>query len=129
MTEAEEKTRSQLKFRRAEKTITNIIDEEWARGKISPQEIKGGCLRRKVSGLRAAIAKWDLDESGLSLAESTARGGDHFEHRTGGCPFRRRAKGIGVSYYVWDITSPRLSFAVGIAFVLSGFGDLKKSNS
>jgi hypothetical protein len=58
VTEAEEKTRSQLKFRRAEKTIIKIIDEEWARGKISPQDLKGGCLRRKVSGLRAAIAKW-----------------------------------------------------------------------
>jgi hypothetical protein len=42
VTEAEEKTRSQLKFRRAEKTLTKIIDEEWARGKISPQELKGG---------------------------------------------------------------------------------------
>ena len=130
MTEAEEKTRSQLKFRRAEKTLTKIIDEEWARGKISPQEIKGGCLRRKVSGLRAAIAKWDLDESGLSLAESTACGGDYFEHRMGGCPFRRRGTVIGASYYaIWDTMSPGLSFAVGIAFVLSGFGNLKKSNS
>ena len=88
MTEAEEKTRSQLKFRRAEKTLTKIIDEEWARGKISPQEPKGGC------------------------------------------PFRRRGKGIGASYYaIWDTMSPGLSFAVGIAFVLSGFDDLKKSNS
>lgn len=69
MTEGEEKTRNQLKFRRAEKTLIKIIDEEWARGKISPQELKGGSQRRKVSGLRAAIAKWDLDESGLSLAE------------------------------------------------------------
>jgi hypothetical protein len=83
VTEAEEKTRSQVKFRRAGQTLTKIIDQEWTRDKISLQEIKGGCLRRKVSGLRAAIAKRDLDESGLSLAESTACGGDHFEHPTG----------------------------------------------
>ena len=51
MTEAEEKTRSQLKFRQTGKTLIKIIDEEWARGKINPQEIKGGCLWRKVSGL------------------------------------------------------------------------------
>ena len=67
--EAEEKTRSQLKFRRVGKTIIKIIDEECARGKISPHELKGGSRRRKVCVLRAAIAKRGLDELGLSLAE------------------------------------------------------------
>ena len=49
--------------------MIKIIDEECARGKISPHELKGGSRRRKVCGLRAAIAKRGLDELGWSLAE------------------------------------------------------------
>ena len=67
--EAEEKTRSQLKFRRTGKTILKIMDEECARVKISSQRVRGGGRRRKVCRLRAAIAKRGLDELGLSLAE------------------------------------------------------------
>ncbi len=67
--EAEEKTRRQLKFRRAGKTIDKIIEEECRKGRISPNELKGGSRRRKVSTLRARIAKCGLDELGLSMAE------------------------------------------------------------
>jgi hypothetical protein len=94
VTEAKEKTRSQLKFRRAGKTLIKIIDEERAKDKMNPKELKADSRR----SLRAAIAKRALDESGLSLAESAACGGDHFEHRTGGCSLRRSGTGIGVSY-------------------------------
>ena len=68
LTEAEEKTRSQLKLGRIGKTVIKIIDEECARDKVSPHEPKGGSRRRKVCVLRAAIAKRGLDELGLSLA-------------------------------------------------------------
>ena len=51
------------------KTIIKIMDEEYARVKISSQELRGGGRRRKVCRLRAAIAKRGLDELGLSLAE------------------------------------------------------------
>jgi len=67
--EAEEKTRRQLKLRRSGKTITKIIEEECQKGRISPNELKGGSRRRKVSTLRARIAKRGLDELGLSMAE------------------------------------------------------------
>lgn len=49
--EAEEKTRSQLKLRRIGKTLLEIIGEECARVKISPDELKGGSRRRKVCAL------------------------------------------------------------------------------
>ncbi len=39
--EAEEKIRSQLKFRRIGKTIIQIIGEECGRGKVSPHELEG----------------------------------------------------------------------------------------
>jgi len=67
--EAEEKTRRQLKLRRTGKTISKIIEEECRKGRISPNELKGGSRRRKVSTLRARIAKCGLDELGLSMAE------------------------------------------------------------
>src|SRR4030043_236961 len=67
--EAEEKTRRQLKLRRTGKTITKVIEEECKKGRISPNEFKGGSRRRKVSTLRAMIAKRGLDELGLSMAE------------------------------------------------------------
>jgi REP element-mobilizing transposase RayT len=67
--EAEEKTKRQLKLRRSGKTITRIIEEECAKGRISQNELKGGGRRRKISLLRATIAKRGLDELGLSLAE------------------------------------------------------------
>jgi len=67
--EAEEKTRCQLKLRRSGKTITKIIEEECTKGRISPKELKGGSRRRKISTLRATIAKRGLDELGLSMAE------------------------------------------------------------
>lgn len=67
--EAEEKTKRQLKLRRSGKTITRIIEEECTKGRISQNELKGGGRRRKISLLRATIAKRGLDELGLSLAE------------------------------------------------------------
>ena len=42
--EAEEKTRRQLKLRRTGKTINKIIEEECQKGRISPNELKGGQL-------------------------------------------------------------------------------------
>jgi REP element-mobilizing transposase RayT len=67
--EAEEKTKHQLKLRRSGKTLDGIIEEECKRGRISPHELKGGGRRRKVSILRATIAKRGLDELGVSLAD------------------------------------------------------------
>ena len=67
--EAEEKTTRQLKLRRSGKTIDKIIEEECKKKRISPNELKGGGRRRKVSTLRATIAKRGLDELGLSMAE------------------------------------------------------------
>ncbi len=67
--EAEEKTKRQLKLRRSGKTFVGIIEEECKKGRISQNELKGGGRRRKISVLRARIAKRGLDDLGLSLAE------------------------------------------------------------
>ena len=67
--ETEEKTRRQLKLRRTAKSIAKVIEEECKRGRTSPNELKGGSRRRKVSALRARIAKRGVDELGLSMAE------------------------------------------------------------
>jgi REP element-mobilizing transposase RayT len=67
--EIEERTRLQLKLRRAGVTLGTIIDQECETNRISIQELKGGSRRRNVSALRVAIAKRGLDELGLSLAE------------------------------------------------------------
>ena len=67
--EAEEKTRRQLKLRRTDKTISKIIEGECKRGGTSANELKGGSRRRKVSTVRARIAKRGVDELGLSMAE------------------------------------------------------------
>ncbi len=67
--EAEERHLRQFKVRRAGKTIQNILEEECRRGGISPQELKGGGKRRKVSDTRAVIALRGRDELGLSAAE------------------------------------------------------------
>ena len=67
--EAEEKTRAQLRLRRTGTTIIKVINEECARRRISPRELKSGSRRRKVCVLRAAIGKRGLDELGLSMAE------------------------------------------------------------
>ena len=67
--EAEEKTRRQLKLPRSGSTIARIIEEECKRERISVNELKGGGRRRKVSMVRATIAKRGLDEAGLSMAE------------------------------------------------------------
>ena len=69
LTEAEEKTRRQLKLRRTDKTLTKIIEEECKKGQSSANELKGGSRRRKVSTVRARIAKRGVDELGLSMAE------------------------------------------------------------
>ena len=67
--QAEEKTRCQLKLRRTDKSISKIIQEECKKGRASPNEMKGGSHRGKVSVLRASIAKRGVDELGLSMAE------------------------------------------------------------
>jgi len=67
--EIEEKTRLQLKLRRAGTTIGKIIDQECKENNVSREELKGGSRRRKVCVLRVQIAKRGLDELGLSLAE------------------------------------------------------------
>ena len=67
--EAEEKTSRQLKLRRSGKTIEKIIEEECRKERISPNELKGGGRRRKVSARRTTIAGRCLDELGLSMAE------------------------------------------------------------
>ncbi|MFH1757221.1 MAG: transposase [Pseudomonadota bacterium] len=67
--EAEEKTRRQLKLRRTDKTLSKIIEEECKRGRTSGNELRGGSRRRKVSTVRARIAKRGVEELGLSMAE------------------------------------------------------------
>jgi hypothetical protein len=67
--EAEEKTRRQLKLKRTDKTLTRIIEEECKKGRTGANELKGGSRRRKVSTVRARIAKRGVDELGLSMAE------------------------------------------------------------
>ena len=67
--EAEEKTKRQLKLRRTDKTLIKIIEEECKEGRSSANELKGGSRRRKVSTLRARIAKRGVEELGLSMAE------------------------------------------------------------
>jgi hypothetical protein len=67
--EAEEKTRGQLKLRRNDKALPKIIEEECRKGRSSANELKGGSRRRKVSTVRARIAKRGVEELGLSMAE------------------------------------------------------------
>jgi len=67
--EIEEKTRLQLKLRRAGRTIIKIIDQACEGNNISMQELKGGSRRRTVCALRVQIAKRGLDELGVSLAD------------------------------------------------------------
>ncbi len=67
--EAEEKVKHQLKLRRGGRTLASIVDEECKKEDVSPNELRGGGRRRKISALRATIAKRGRDELGLSLAE------------------------------------------------------------
>jgi len=67
--EAEDKTRRQLKLRRADKTLTKIIEEECKKGRISGIELRGGSRRRKASAVRGRKAKRGVDELGISMAE------------------------------------------------------------
>jgi hypothetical protein len=64
-----EKTRRRLKVRRSDKTLNKIIEEERQKGRTSGNELRGGSRRRKVSTVRARIAKRGVDELGLSMAE------------------------------------------------------------
>jgi len=65
--------------------------------------------------------------------DCTAFGGDHFEHRTGGCPFRRRGQAITVSQMQFRTPRPQrlLWLTNPIAFDMinstSGSGDKAKS--
>jgi hypothetical protein len=67
--DAEEKAMHQMKVRRSGRTLVSIVEEECKKEDINPNELRCGGRRRKVSGLRAKIAKRGRDELGLSLAE------------------------------------------------------------
>ncbi|NCO67304.1 MAG: hypothetical protein COY75_02600 [Nitrospirae bacterium CG_4_10_14_0_8_um_filter_41_23] len=67
--EAEEKYLRQLKFRQSGLNIAEIIRQECKKGKISPEELKRGSKRRKVSEARTIIARRSSEELGLSGAE------------------------------------------------------------
>jgi REP element-mobilizing transposase RayT len=67
--EAEEKHLRQLKLRKSGLNIAEIIRQECKKSKISPEELKRGSRRRRVSEARAAIAIRSSKELGLSGAE------------------------------------------------------------
>lgn len=67
--EAEEKQLRQLKLRQSGHNITEIISQECRKNKISPEELKLGSKRRKVSEARTTIARRSSEELGLSGAE------------------------------------------------------------
>ena len=67
--ETEEKHRRQIKAKRSGMTITQIIERECTKAKISPEELKNGSRRRKASEVRMAIALRGVEELGLSSAE------------------------------------------------------------
>jgi len=67
--EAEQKAIRQMKLRRSGLTIDSIIEEECRKEETSTKELMSGSRRRKVTALRAKIAKRGLDELGLALAE------------------------------------------------------------
>jgi putative transposase len=67
--EAEEKARRQMKLQWADKSLGKIIEEECKKGRSSANELSGGSRRRKVSTVRARIARRGVDELGISMAE------------------------------------------------------------
>lgn len=67
--EAEEKQIRQLKLKMSRRNIKSIIEEECAKRKVNPSELKYGGRRHKVSQTRDAIALRSILELGLSFAE------------------------------------------------------------
>jgi len=67
--ETEEKELRQLKLRRSGLNIAEIISQECKKSKISPEELKRGSKRCKVSEARTTIARRSSEELGLSGAE------------------------------------------------------------
>lgn len=67
--EAEEKHLRQLKLQKSGLNIAEIIRQECKKSKISPEELRRGSRRRKVSEARATIALRSSKELGLSGAE------------------------------------------------------------
>ncbi len=67
--EAEERHLRQMKLRRLGRSITDIIQEECEKTRISPEELKRGGRRVRVSEARAAIACRSKEELGLAGAE------------------------------------------------------------
>jgi REP element-mobilizing transposase RayT len=67
--EAEERHLRQMKLRRIGRSISHIIQEECEQRRISPEELKRGSRRVRVSEARAAIACRTKEELGLSGAE------------------------------------------------------------
>jgi putative transposase len=67
--EAEEKELRQLKLRQSGLNIAEIIRQECKKREISPEELKRGSKRRRVSEARTAIARRSTEDIGLSGAE------------------------------------------------------------
>ncbi|MEW6587291.1 MAG: hypothetical protein AB1442_16990 [Nitrospirota bacterium] len=67
--EAEERDLRQLKLRRGGLNIAEIMSQECKKRKISPEELKRGSKRRRVSEARTLIARRSSEELGLSGAE------------------------------------------------------------
>lgn len=67
--EAEEKERRQIKIRQSGLNIAEIIRQECENREISPEELRKGSKRRKVSETRTVIACRSSEELGLSGAE------------------------------------------------------------
>lgn len=61
--------RRQLKLRHFGRDIEDIIAEQTADFGVSPVELRSGSRRRKVSRVRAAIAKRCTEEIGMTAAE------------------------------------------------------------
>ena len=67
--ESEEKQIRQLKIKHEGVTIMRIVEQECTKGQISPEELKSGSRRKKVSDLRSLIAWRGVRELGASSAE------------------------------------------------------------
>ena len=67
--ETEERQLRQTKLRRKGRSITDIVQEECRKGKVSEEELRKGSRRNRVSEVRAVIAYRSKEELGFSGAE------------------------------------------------------------
>jgi len=58
-----------FKLRRRGRGITDIVQEECRKGKVSKEELRKGSRRNRVSEVRAVIAYRSKEELGFSDAE------------------------------------------------------------